>query len=112
MSKPTFTWNPDLGASRTVTPRVTVVKFGDGYEQRMANGINPVVQVWQLTFTRDQQEAMEIDSFLAERKSVESFLWTTPHGFSGTFVCRQWTVSRQSFGVFAVTATFEQVFEF
>ena len=35
---------PDKGLSSTETPRVLLASFGDGYEQRIANGINSLEQ--------------------------------------------------------------------
>ena len=45
----TFTFPPS-NASLTEKPRVVVAKFGDGYEQRTAFGLNTNPQSWSLTF--------------------------------------------------------------
>jgi len=36
----TFTWIPSVGANLSIRPIVRRVAFGDGYEQRLAFGIN------------------------------------------------------------------------
>ena len=48
----TFTWIASIGASLTVKPNVRKVSFGDGYEQRLAYGINTQPEVWSLEVSR------------------------------------------------------------
>ena len=33
---------PDKGLNRNITPKVLLSQFGDGYQQRVANGINSI----------------------------------------------------------------------
>lgn len=112
MSKPTFTWSPDLGAQQTVKPTVTQTKFGDGYELRVTAGINSKPRSWDVTFSKGIAEATSILNFLEERGGVESFNWTDPMDKEGTYVCREWNGSQQAFGVYVISAKFEQVFEY
>jgi phage-related protein len=112
MSKPVFTWMPDSGASQTVKPTVTATKFGDGYELRTAVGINFKPKSWSVTFTQGGVATKQILDFLDARGGLEAFVWTDPMDATNTYVCRQWGSSRQGWGVYAVTATFEQVFEY
>jgi phage-related protein len=108
----TFTYTPDFGAQAVYKPRVRVASFGDGYEQRVADGINVNAQVWNLQFNnRTNTEAGDILTFLAARNAVEAFDWTPPNGSAIKVVCREWnnTVSRSNLN--NVTATFQQVFE-
>lgn len=112
MSKPTFTWNPDLGAAQRITPLVTQTKFGDGYELRVAKGINTTPRTWKVSFTRSASEAQNILAFLEARAGMESFAWTDPMNKEGTYVCREWGGNQKAFGVYVVQATFEQVFEY
>ncbi|MBJ5464119.1 phage tail protein, partial [Salmonella enterica subsp. enterica serovar Derby] len=46
----TFHWkvDPDMGVDSE--PQVSVVRFGDGYEQRQVKGINPLMDKYSLTF--------------------------------------------------------------
>lgn len=110
-TRQTFTWYPDLASQRTMKPAVTQIKFGDGYEARVPNGINTMPAKWDVTFTRGQSEALAIDAFLTARGSSESFTWTDPKNVTAVFVCRAWTFSQREFGVYTITGTFEQVFE-
>jgi phage-related protein len=112
MSKPVFSWKPDLGAQQTIKPAVTQTKFGDGYELRVASGINFKPRSWSVTLSKALNEAMDILNFLEARGGVESFSWTDPLNRVGTYVCREWNVNQKVFGVYAVSATFDEVFEY
>ena len=74
-------------------PKVLVSKFGDGYEQRVADGINNNLQKWSLSFTkRSDADIDAIYDFLDARGGVESFFWTPrSEAASRTFVCRKYT---------------------
>lgn len=109
----TFTWTLDRGAMLEKKPRVKSSPFGDGYEQRQADGINTTKEVWTVTFSnRDISEIDDIEEFLAARGGTENFTWTPPRsGSAKKFVCRQWQRTIVTAAVDTITATFEQVFE-
>lgn len=107
----TFTWKPELGAKRSKEPNVTPIKFGDGYEARMTSSINPSPTSWACTFTASNQDALNLIAFLDDRAASEAFMWTDPLGILKKYVCRKHESSQAGFGVFSITATFEQVFE-
>ena len=63
---------PDKGVSSTETPRVLLASFGDGYEQRIANGINSLEQTFSLSFkTRTKAEIDDIIAFFVSLKGVK-----------------------------------------
>lgn len=105
----TFTEIPS-SASLSTKPRVRTAAFGDGYEQRLADGINSAPRAWSLGFTRPTAEADVIIAFFEARNGAEAFDWTPPYGTSGKFVAREW--SSQLIGPVAKTinVTFEEVF--
>lgn len=108
----TFTYTPDFGAQKSNSPKVRVVSFGDGYEQRLAYGINLNPEVWTLTFgNRTDSQINEIDAFLTARGGVESFDWTPYNGTAGKYVCREWSKSIDGYDRNMIQATFIQVFE-
>ena len=109
----TFTWTPDFGAEQDNKPNVSRIKFGDGYEQRAAFGMNTNPQVWNLQFSnRDISEITAIDDFLRARGGVESFDWTPPRASDPLkFVCMDWSRGLVSAAYDSLSATFEQVFE-
>lgn len=107
----TFTYKPAQGASRNISPRVRTAQFGDGYMQRVGDGINTQPRVWDLTFSRKKADIDAIDAFLAARGGVESFDWTPPDGSAqGKFICKTWAKSMPSVRVQTLSGTFEEVF--
>lgn len=112
MPDATFTWYPDAGSSHECKPRVSVTKFGDGYEQRTPEGINTLPMQWSLTFSREKTEALEILAFLRERGGSKSFNWTNPLEEAGIYVCREWNPTQLRGGAIQIVCSFEQVFEY
>jgi phage-related protein len=109
----TFSYTPDFGGQEQVAPRVSVVKFSDGYESRQAVGLNSRPSTWNLTFeNRDGTEAAAILSFLQTAGGVSAFLWTPPGAGSAlVFVCRTWTRTFVKGGYYTISCAFEQVYE-
>lgn len=105
----TFIWNPDWGSTLAKKPRVQVTRFGDGYENRVAVGLNSNPEAWTLKFTASKPETTPVLAFLEDRNGVESFYWQTPYGDTKVFVCREWTTENGA--IRTVSASFEQVFE-
>lgn len=106
----TFTYSPGLDARRSIKPRVLSAKFGDGYEQRVGDGINTVQAVWSLSFPgKTRAEAGAIESFFIARAGAEAFDWTDPDGASGKYICREWSRDELGGGRLTIAATFEQV---
>ena len=95
-------------------PKVRVVKMGDGYEQRIEEGINNNPQVWPLAFTkRNGVDVAGVYDFLKARGGVESFEWT-PRGESTPrkFICRKWSRRFDNYDVVqSINFTLEEVFE-
>lgn len=105
-----FSWKPDLGAKKAVEPAVTVTSF-NGYESRTPNSINPNMKKWTCTFTRNKAEIDRMEEFLEIAGGVKSFLWTDPKGVKSTYVCRSWESTQAQFGLYSLSATFNEVFE-
>ena len=108
----TFTWIPSVGANLSMRPTVRRVAFGDGYEQRLAFGINTQPEIWSLEFRgKSTAEAAAIDNFLRARGAVQSFDWTTPSGIAGKFLCEEWSHTVEEPNLENIRATFRQVFD-
>ncbi|MBI6547274.1 phage tail protein [Xenorhabdus lircayensis] len=109
MTKPEFKWRPQDNYEISHEPRVKVIKFGDGYEQRFKDGINNQLKRYQLNFIEKAETGKAIDEFLRARGAVESFTWlTSDDNQLRTFVCRSWTVNRQRV-IWSVSCLFEEV---
>lgn len=101
---------PDQGATKTPRVRVRANAFGDGYEQRVGDGINNVMEDWSLSFTlRTKTVIQSIDTFLKSQAGVLAFDWVTPDGgASKKFICKEWSASYIHDGDCSLTAKFEQ----
>lgn len=107
-----FTWAPDVGASKESTPIVRRAQFGDGYEQGARFGLNPLKEVWTLTFSnRDATEADQIEAFFIDKGGVEAFDWTHPGGVAQRFRCEAWTRAVPVATLYTITATFDRCYE-
>jgi phage-related protein len=105
----TFTDTPG-SAALTTKPRVRTAAFGDGYEQRLADGINNAPRSWSLGFTRPTAEADAILAFFEARNGAEAFDWTPPYGAAGRWVARDWSAQMISMVAKSINVTFEEVF--
>jgi phage-related protein len=103
-----FAYVPAPDYTTRLEPRAIVARFGDGYEQRAGAGVNPLLRVWELTFSRLTADVDAIDLFLRGKASVTSFTWALPAGGEARVVCRRWTRS-DSQETAILTATFEEV---
>jgi phage-related protein len=108
----TFTYTPSYSADLSESPTVRTVRFGDGYEQRLAYGLNTQPKSWQLNFSnRSDTERNNILAFLRARGATESFDWTDPNSYAGKWICSEWQTSQVSCNFNNITATFREVFE-
>ncbi|MGF6976352.1 phage-related protein [Paraburkholderia sp. JPY465] len=107
-----FTWPPTVaGTSGTDTASVRSAKFGDGYEQRSADGINNIAASFDLQFIGDAAKISAIRAFFIARGGATSFLWTPPLEASPLlFYCATWSRPTKDGDVYTMTATFTQTF--
>ena len=95
-------------------PRLRTAGFGDGYEQRVRDGINHNPQKWNISFTkRSGTDIGAVYDFLTARGGVEAFLWT-PRGEATprVFVCKKWSRRFDNYDVVqGITFTLEERFE-
>ncbi|MDY0559575.1 phage tail protein [Pasteurella multocida] len=89
----TFNWciRPDYTIESS--PRVTKVQFGDGYAQRISNGINTLLRKYPVVVKVDKQTAQSVDEFLARHKGVEPFYFNEPFSQQRKkVVCGNWSI--------------------
>lgn len=108
-----FTETPDFATRKKTEPSVSKIKFGDGYEQRVAYGINTSPRIWNVRFAnRLVTEIDAIEEFFQDRNGVEAFEWTPPRESTAVMiVCSSWDRSFDNPQTDTISATFEQVFE-
>lgn len=109
----TFSWIPSTEAAQTVKPRVLQAKFGDGYSQRVPDGLNTLLRSWQLTFkNRTKIEADAIEAFLDAAGGCTAFDWTPPDGAAGKWICglpNGWQRVRHAGNFSTISCTFDEV---
>ncbi|ENZ9960161.1 phage tail protein, partial [Salmonella enterica] len=72
----TFGWKVDPDMQVDSEPQVSVVRFGDGYEQRRASGINNDLKKYSVTIRVDREDSPALEGFLSQHNGVKAFLWT------------------------------------
>ncbi|MBU3085755.1 phage tail protein [Acinetobacter seifertii] len=112
MSNRKFTWCQDLeGNSGSQSFNTLSSKFGDGYEQNIAVGINNRSGEWTYQRTAYKDEIMQIKAFFDQHKGADSFLWDSP--LDGEVrVKTDLTYTPVSLGgqIWRISTTFTQVF--
>lgn len=89
-TKPIFFWEASYGTKPSFNPRVITNQMGDGYTQRIQDGINSNLMEIEMIFSeRDFAETKAISHFLYARNGSESFLYIPPRPFQALkrFVC-------------------------
>ena len=112
VTSPNFIWTPAYNLSVTHAPRVKSVRFGDGYEQRMKDGVFTDLLSISLSFDgRAMKEATAILHFLESRSGTDFFFFRPPSPYDSRrkFICREFNSSLISQGVVSISATFNQV---
>lgn len=77
----------DRASRRVVEPRSLKFNFGDGYTQRVRDGIHTIKETYTANFVnRPESEIMQIEAFLEDRGGVDPFAFTPPHlpSFTGS----------------------------
>ncbi|HBG06329.1 MAG: hypothetical protein A2075_12225 [Geobacteraceae bacterium GWC2_58_44] len=107
----TFSWNVSLNSSKETKARVLKTQYGDGYSQRVRDGINSLVRAFPVTIKASSlATADQIEGFLEARNGDEAFAWTPPHAAAAIKVtCDSWR-RQDRVASSVITATFQQVF--
>jgi phage-related protein len=108
-----FTWIPSIGFTNDSTPKVKTAKFGDGYSQRVPDGINNISQSWNLQFQSQPVEVAEaIEAFFRLKQGVTSFTWVPPGEVAEVkVIAPKWTKTYDSGISRSLSVTFERVYE-
>jgi phage-related protein len=106
-------YKPTYSASKKSDPRITTVQFGDGYQKRVAFGLNQNPKEWSLSFNVKDSDANIIEAFLDARAAdAANFDWTPPDSSTSyKWVCPSWTRELFDFQRSTINVTFKQVFE-
>ena len=105
----------DKGFTRSNAPVIHSITYGDGFEQRIANGINNLQQTMAVTFnTRPKAEIDDIVAFFESLGGVSKFQMTiddTNGAETIKVVCKTWNQTWDYDNFYSLSATFERVYE-
>ena len=109
---------PDRQLKHSSKPRTIKISFGDGYEQRLVDGINNITQTFSLQFkNRTDDDIDDIVAFFDDKKGVSSFNYTYPDtnesGGEKTVkvVCEDYNVTFVNDEYSSLDAKFRRVYE-
>lgn len=109
---------PDKGLTLSNKPKIHLSTFGDGYEHRIADGINTLVQSFSLSFTtRPKAEIDDIVDFFESKEAITAFDYTISDTNSGgnertiKVVCDSWNQTWAYDNFYSLTANFRRVYE-
>lgn len=114
VTKPEFIWKPSYETEKGLTPKVKVIQFGDGYEQRVPDGINNNLLTLNLTFAgKALDEATAILHFFYAREGTESFLFTppAPYHYKKKFIAKDWKDSATFYNNYNIRVVFDEKVE-
>jgi phage-related protein len=109
---------PDKGLGRSTQPRLLIAPFGDGYEQRIADGINILEQNINVSFsTRPKAEIDDLVAFFESLGGISRFKFNLEDSNAGSntetifCVCSSWNQTWAFDNFYNLTATFRRVYE-
>ena len=108
---------PDKQLARSTSPKVKIATFGDGYEQRLQDGINSLGESYSVAFvTRTKDDIDDIVNFFDTKRGVVSFDFTIPDSNSGgektiKVVCANYSQKYDYDEFYSCSATFRRVYE-
>ena len=108
----------DRGLQVQSKPKVLIADYGDGYTQRLANGIQNLQQQYKISITnRKKADIDDIASFLETKGGVTAFTFTVPDTNSGSselaikVICAEWQQEWSHDDYYNISATFQRVYE-
>ena len=108
----------DKGLTLKTTPSVIVADFGDGYQQRLADGINTLRQEFTIAFaSRPKAEIDDLVAFFESLNGVTKFRFDLEDSNEGSStesifcICDTWNQTWAYENFYTLTATFRRVYE-
>jgi phage-related protein len=106
--------SPDYGLEIEHSPKINTITFGDGFEQRLTEGLNQNARRLSLTFSNiTESQSDTLINFLNDRATnAESFDYTLPSEASARkFVCTNFPRTIPYLNRVRLTCVFREVFE-
>lgn len=116
--EPTFSPNPapSFSLSASHKPKIRMLNFGDGYIQRVRDGINNDPETIKLKWKNlTQAEHDTLWAFITARGGDQAFMYTVPWKASGNtekkYIFLDYARERAEAGAYEIEAEIRQVFE-
>jgi len=114
---PNFWWKASYATEASFKPKLIVNQFGNGYQQRIKDGLNNNMAEFSVSFqNRSEKETVAILHFLNERNGHQSFIYNMPTIYNKSnsslntrFICPEWTSNYISYNNYSVQAKFLEV---
>ena len=114
-----FEATADRGMGRSSEHRVLTAKFGDGYEQRVLNGINTKNDSFDISFNNRTAEDINLLAAFLDSKAAKNFDFTVTDKFSGgnlanttmKVVCDTYSINYVRDNFHSLTCTLRRVYE-
>ena len=100
----------DRGFSREVEQRILSASFGDGYEQRIRDGINTKTEKYSVSFLNRRWEEIALISSFFDVISPQNFTITLERE-TIKVICETFSVGIGHDDVLSITAEFRRVYE-
>lgn len=109
----------DRGLSRQAQQRVLTAKFGDGYEQRVRDGINTKTENFNISFNNRTSDEINLIAGYLDSKSALSFTLVITDAFSSgslttssiKVVCDTYQIQYGHTDYHSLTTTLRRVYE-
>jgi len=112
---PSFFWKPSYTSNIAFEPNIINIQFGNGYQQRIPNGINFDLLKFEATFeNRMEMEAVSMLHFLDQRGGAQAFIYNVPtiyskSNFNTKFIAPNWNVTYNSYNNYTIKVRIEEV---
>jgi len=114
-----FEATADRGLSRASTHNVLTAQFGDGYEQRVLNGINTKQDIFNISFNNRTAEDITLIAAFLDLKAGKSFDFVITDSYSsGTLsnstlkvTCNDYSVNYTREQFHSLSCTLKRVYE-
>ena len=114
-----FEATADRGMARSTQHRVLTAKFGDGYEQRVLDGINSKGDSFSISYNNRSAEDINLIAAFFDTKAGKSFNFTVTDTFTGgnlsnttmKVVCQEYNINYIRENIHSLTCTLKRVYE-
>lgn len=108
------TFIADRGFGRQSSHRVLTANFGDGYEQRVLDGINTKEETFNVAFNNRTASSINLLAAYFDVQAGKNFTFTVTDNAGDTgikVVCESYNIAYTREGIHSLTTTFRRVYE-